>query len=199
MLETIAACDPDGNGADLEMYFVANIAFLNYFEELINKLEAPFLHNISMQEHILPISLESDDFDKELLTAPETLRELVEKHKQRKLNFYKQQETLDKEDNIVIETSIFNHLASKIFVFVMAIISLMIVLIIIMLIFKGEKMRALVTNLAVIKGVKALIEETKNETNYEYWIIITWLSLILIGVIFLTIEKLYKMPFFRKY
>ena len=64
LLESIVACDPDGNGADLEMYFVANTAFLNYFEELINKLEAPFLHNISMQEHILPISLESDDFDK---------------------------------------------------------------------------------------------------------------------------------------
>ena len=199
LLESIAVCEPDGNGADLEMYFVANMAFLNYFEELINKLEAPFLHNLSMQQHILPISLESDDFDKELLTAPEMLRKLVEKYKKRKLNFDKQQETLDKEDNIVIETSIFNHLASKIFVFVMAIISLMIVLTQIMLIFKGEKMQALVTNLAMIKGVKALIEETKNGTNYEYWIIIIWLSLILIGVMFLTREKLYKMPIFRKY
>ena len=106
---------------------------------------------------------------------------------------------MDKENGIVIETSIFNHLASKIFVFVMAIISLIIVLIIIILIFKGEKMRALVTNLAMIRGVKALIEDTKIGTNYEYWIIIAWLSLILIGVIFLTIEKLYKMPIFRKY
>ena len=112
---------------------------MNYFEELINKLEAPFLHNIWIQEHILPISLESNDFDKELLTSPEMLRELVEKYKKRKLNFDKQQETLDKEDNIVIETSIFNHLASKIFVFVMAIISLMIVLIIIMLILKERR------------------------------------------------------------
>ena len=51
----------------------------------------------------------------------------------------------------------------------------------------------------MIKGVKALIEETKNGTNYEYWIIIAWLSLILIGIMFLTIEKLYKMPIFRKY
>ena len=52
-------------------------------------------------------------------------------------------------------------------------------------------MRALVTNLAMIKGVKALIEETKIGTNYGYWIIIAWLSMILIGVIFLTIEKTY--------
>ena len=157
------------------------------------------MHNITTQEHILPISLESDDFDKELLAAPETLRELVEKYKKRKLNFYKQHETLDKEDYIVIETSIFNHLASKLFIFIMAIISLIMVLIVIMLIFKGEKMQTLVTNLAMIKGVKAIIEETKLGTNYEYWIIIAWLSLILMGIMFLTIERAYKMPVFRKY
>ena len=93
LLESIAACAPEGDGADLEMYFMANTAFLNYFDELINMLDVPFLHNIMKQEHILPISLESDDFDKELLTAPETLRELVEKYKQRKLDFDRQHET----------------------------------------------------------------------------------------------------------
>ena len=161
-------------------------------------LDTPFLHNVMKQEHVLPIPLESDDLGKELLTAPETLRELVEKYKERKLNFDRQHETLDKEDDIFVETSILNHLASKIFIFVMAIISLIIVLTVIRLIFKGEKMQALVTNLAMTKGVKAMIEETKPETNYEYWIIITWLSLIVIGIMFLTIEKLYKMPIFRK-
>ena len=140
LLESIAVCDPDGDGPDLEMYFMANMAFLNYFKGLINTLEAPFLHNIMKQEHVLPITLESDDFNKDLLAAPETLRELVEKYKKRKLNFDKQHETLDKDDNIVIETSIFNHLTSKIYIFIMAIISLIIVLVVIMLIFKGEKM-----------------------------------------------------------
>ena len=52
-------------------------------------------------------------FDKDLLITPETLRELVEKYKQRKLNFDRQHKTLDKEDDIFIETSILNHLASK--------------------------------------------------------------------------------------
>ena len=68
--------------------------------------------------------MESDDFDKELLAAPETLRELVEKYKQRKLSFDKQHETLDnkKEGDIIIETSIFDHLAFNIFIFVMAVI-----------------------------------------------------------------------------
>ena len=151
------------------------------------------------QEYILLISFESDNFEKELLAAPETLRELVEKYKKRKLNIDKQYETLDKEDDTAIETSFINHLVSKIFIFIMAIISLIIVLIVIMLIFKGEKMWALVTNIAMIKGVKALIEETKIGNNYEHWIIIAWVSLILMGIMFLTIEKIYKMPIFRKY
>ena len=113
-------------------------------------MEVPFLHNVTTQEHILPISLESDDFDKELFVAKETLRELVENYKRKKLNFHKQNETLDTEDEVVIETAIFNHSASKIFIFVMTIVSLIIVLIVIMLILKGEKMQALVTNLAMI-------------------------------------------------
>ena len=56
LLESIAVCDPDSVSADLEMYFVANTAFLNYFEGLIDILEVPFLHNATTQEHILPIS-----------------------------------------------------------------------------------------------------------------------------------------------
>ena len=95
------------------------------------------------------------------MSAPETLRELVEKYKQRKLSFDKQHK--------------------------------------IKLIFKGEKMQALVTNLAMIKGVKAINEEIENEINKEYWIIIIWLSSILLCVFFLTTEKLYRMPTFRKY
>ena len=128
--------------------------------------------------------MESDDTDKELLATPETLRELVDNYKRKKLNFDKQHEILEPEDDLVIETSIFNHLASKIFIFIIAVISLIIALTVIMLLFKGEKMRALVTNLAMLKGVRALTEGTKIGTNYEYWIIIAWLSLILLGVMF---------------
>ena len=84
LLVSIAACHPDSNDVDLEMYFVANTAFLNYFKGLIDTFEVPFLHNVTKQEHILPVSLESDDFDRELLAAPETIRELVEIIKERK-------------------------------------------------------------------------------------------------------------------
>ena len=200
LLESIAACDPERNDIYLEMYFVANTAFLNYFDELINTLDIPDFYNITKQEHILPISLESNDFDEELLSAPKTLRDLVERYKQKKISFDKQHETLDnkKEDNNFIETSIFDHLAFNVFIFVMAIISVIVMFIVIKLIFKGEKMQMLLANLAMIRGVKAISKEIET-IDKGYWIIITWLSIILLCMLFLTIEKLYRMPIFRKY
>ena len=89
------------------------------------------------------------------------MRELVERYKQKKISFDKQHENLDKENgsNNFVETSIFDHLAFDIFIFVMAIISVVIMFIVIKLIFKGEKMQVLVANLAMIRGVKAINEE----------------------------------------
>ena len=97
-----------------------------------------------------------------------TLRELVERYKQKKISFDKQHENLDKENenNYFIGTSIFDHVAFNVFIFVMA--------------------------------VKAISEEIES-INKEYWIIIIWLSIILLCVLFLTMEKLYRMQMFRKY
>ena len=200
LLESIAACNPEKTDADLEMYFIANKAFLNYFDELIDTLDIPVFHNITKQEHVLPISLESDGFDEELLSAPKTLRDLVEKYKQKRISFDKQHDILDdeKNDDSFTGTSIFDHLAFDIFILSMAIILVVIIFLVIKLIFKGEKMQALLTNLAIVNGAKAINEENKAVTK-EYWIVTIWLSLILFCVLFLTIEKLYRMPIFRKY
>ena len=89
------------------------------------------------------------------------LRELVERYKQVKISFNKQHENLDKENenNYFIESSIFDNLAFNIFIFVIAIISIIIMFIVIKLIFKGKKMQVLVANLAMIRGVKAISKE----------------------------------------
>ena len=114
---------------------------------------------MTTQEHILPISLVSDDFDKELLAAPEMLRELVENYKRKKLNFDKQHKKLDSEKDFEKETSIFDHLASNIFIFIMVLILLTVSMIVILILFKGAKMQELITNLVMQKSVKALTEE----------------------------------------
>ena len=80
----------------------------------------------------------------------------------------------------------------------MAVISVIIMFIVIKLIFKGEKMQALAANLAMIRSAKAISEEIET-IDKENWIILIWLSFIILCVLFLTIEKLYGMPTFRKY
>ena len=65
---------------------------------------------------------------------------------------------MDLKEDFEKETSIFNHLASDIFIFVTALISLIVAIIVIMLLFKGAKMWALITNLAMQKSVNALTE-----------------------------------------
>ena len=106
---------------------------------------------------------------------------------------------MEPEDDSEIETSIFNDLTPKLFIFVMALISLVVAIIVLMLLIKGAKMWALATNLAMQKSMKALTEGTVICSNYEYWIIVVWLSLILLGVMFLVIEKVHKMTIFRKH
>ena len=131
---------------------------------------------------------------------PKTFRHLVERYKQKKISFDKQHDTLDNEEEneSFIGTSIFEHLAFNVFISIMAVISVIIMFIVIKHVFKGEKMQALVTNLANIRGVRALSKEIET-IDKEYWILIIWLLLILLCVLFLTIEKLYRMPMFRKY
>ena len=104
-------------------------------------MDIPVCHNITKQEHVLPISLESDGFDEELLSAPKTLRDLVEKYKQKKISFDKQHDILDdeKDDDNFTGTSIFDHLAFNIFILSMAIISVVIIFLVIKLIFKGRE------------------------------------------------------------
>ena len=91
MLESVAACDPASTDADLKMYFVASTAFLNYFDDLIDTLKSPDLQYITIQEHVLPTSLEPLKFDEELLAAPKTFRGLLESYKKKKLKFNKQE------------------------------------------------------------------------------------------------------------
>ena len=59
-------------------------------------------------------------------------------------------------------------LASKIFIFVMALILFIVAIIVLMLLFKGAKMQALITNLAMQKSMKALTEGKEIGSNYEY-------------------------------
>ena len=62
------------------MYFIGNIAYVNYLNQIDNltkTLEFPILKNKTTFEQTLPISLNVSKFDSELLTAPKTLKDFI--------------------------------------------------------------------------------------------------------------------------
>ena len=81
LLESIAACP--GKQSALIMYYTVNTTFMHYFDSLTDNLQAHISQNWTTQEHLLPISLQTFEFDSKLLKAPKTLKELVYQYKQK--------------------------------------------------------------------------------------------------------------------
>ena len=78
LLESLAACY--NADSKLVMYFIVNTAFVNYFDSLDNltdSLKFSILLHRTIYKQALPISLKLPEFNSELLTAPQTLKDFV--------------------------------------------------------------------------------------------------------------------------
>ena len=73
LLESLAACEGPEAKTDLEMHFTVNVAFVNYFNDMIEELGKQILLNWTTQEQILPISLKTFEISPNLINAPKTL------------------------------------------------------------------------------------------------------------------------------
>ena len=74
-MESIAAChDAESK---LVMYLTVNTAFVNYLYNLTGTLKFPILLNQNPHKKTLPISLQSFDFNSDLLKAPKMLKYFV--------------------------------------------------------------------------------------------------------------------------
>ena len=74
-LESVATCD-DAESKEV-MYFTVNTDFVNYLDNITESLKFPILLNWTTHEQTLPISLQSLDFDSDLLNAPKILKDFV--------------------------------------------------------------------------------------------------------------------------
>ena len=73
LLESLAACKGPDAKTDLEMHFIVNLAFMNYFNDILESLGKQISLNWTKQEQILPISLETFEIGPNLINAPKTL------------------------------------------------------------------------------------------------------------------------------
>ena len=197
LLESLAAChDTDTN---LVMYFMVNIAFTNYIDQFncTEELKFPILTNKTTTEFILPVFLNNSQFDDSLLTAPQTLKIYIVQYKHDKEIFdLKERHDIDELD---LETSYKNFFTTNfivdIFVFIIAIISVITTMIIVCILCKCNKLKTLVAGLVLqqVKEINAI--DTKKEgkdsvckCTSQFYIILA-LSIAIIGlVIFMTLQ-----------
>ena len=82
------------------MHFTVNLAFVNYFDDMIEELGTPILQNWTTQEQVLPLSLETFEINPNLINAPKTLEDLAIQYRNKKHILDKKEQELDKpEDN----------------------------------------------------------------------------------------------------
>ena len=84
LLESLAACKGPDAKTDLEMHFTVNLAFMNYFEDILENLGKHVSLNWTTQEQILSISLETFEISPNLINALKTLQDLAVRYRNKK-------------------------------------------------------------------------------------------------------------------
>ena len=199
LLESLAACEGSETKTDLEMHFTINLAFMNYFDDMIEELGIPISWNWTTHEQILPFSLKTFEISSNLLNAPKTLQDLaVQYHKQRNILNKKEQETENPEENSKFK-SFLNSFLADILIFTAALITLIITLVIIYVMYGQSKLNALVTNIAMqrIKTVEAADVSNILCTCKMQWYIMGMLTIITLGMLYLVTNKIRKSSFFK--
>ena len=80
LLESLAAACDEHKIPDLEMYFMVNLAFLDYLTQLNVRLNTPIDMNWTSVKQPIPISLDPFQINPKLLHAPIMLKDFIEQY-----------------------------------------------------------------------------------------------------------------------
>ena len=168
----------------------------------MEELEVPIFTNKSTSEITLPVFLNKSTFDEMLLSGPLTLKEYIAQYKHDKQNLiWKKRHAIDELEKEYANKNFFNSQVVKIFKFIVAIISITATAVTIYAICKHNKLKALVTSLALqqVKEVKA--EDTENgnykcKSTTQLYIVLA-LSITIKGLIIFAILQLRRIKLCR--
>ena len=144
----------------------------------------------------------ANKFDESLLSAPLTLKEYIFQYKcNREIFYLKERLDIEELEKEFANKNFFNSKVVKIFKFMVAIISIIATVVTIYVICKHNKLRALVTSLALQQVKEVKVENTENvdyncECTVQLYIILT-LSIIMIGLIIFAILQLRRIKLCR--
>ena len=190
LLESLATCG-EHEKPDLEMYFTVNFAFVDFLEELNETIAMPNNRNWTSVKQSLPISLESFQLKPKLMHAPVMLRDFIEQYQENRITATKQESPTSKFRMFI------NSFLIDMLVFIAAILTVFIILVIIYIVTGQSKLKALGATMALqrVRAVKA--HNTNRQTlncNSELLKILMILNLVI--VVSLLLRKIKKSVFF---
>ena len=152
-----------------------------YLDTFKEKPELPSLEvnqNWTTQEQVLPISLQSTPFDNKLLKAPGTLKGLVQQYRQKS-------QALDNTHENKTKNKFFDNIAIDIFLFIAAIISILVVVAIIHIVCRHAKLKTLLTGITFqpVKQTEAVETNQIKQHCTAQWYAIAALTLMIILLI----------------
>ena len=83
LLESLPACG-EQEKPGLEMYFMVNLTFVNYLDQLNESMNISVERTWTHQTQILPLSIQAFNLSSSILHAPKTLKEFVSQYKERR-------------------------------------------------------------------------------------------------------------------
>ena len=199
LLESLAACEGSETKTNLEMHFTLNLAFVNYFGNMMEELGIPVSQNWTTHEQILPLSLETFDINPNFLNALKKLRDLAIQYRNKRNTLNKKEQELDNPEENSKFRSFLNSFLADILIFTATLITLIITLIIIYVMYGQSKLKALVMNIAMqrIRTVEAADISNMLCTCKTQWYIMGMLTIITLGMLYLVTNKLRKSSFFK--
>ena len=95
LLESLAACE-EHEKPDLEMYFMVNLAFVDYLEQLNETITTPINKNWTNTKQSIPISLDSFQVSSKLMHMPIMLKDFIEHYQQNRITITKWEDSRSK-------------------------------------------------------------------------------------------------------
>ena len=110
LLESLAACE-EHEKPDLEMYFMVNLAFIDYLEQLNENITMPINRNWTNAKEPIPISLDSFQVSSKLMHMPIMLKDFMKQYQENKITVTKQENPKSKfrtfNNSFLVDTLIF--------------------------------------------------------------------------------------------
>ena len=149
LLESLAACKGPETKTDLEIHFTVNLAFVNYFNDIIEELGISVLRHWTTHEQILPMPIETFEISPNLLNAPKTLQDLAIQYQNKRKILDKKDQELDKTKKNSEFKSFLNSFLVDILLFTADLVTMIITLVIVYIMYGQSKLKALVTSIAM--------------------------------------------------